>query len=446
MVPRPSRSTAVSDSLRHGLRALRHRNFQLFLGGQFVSLIGTWMQSVALGWLLYRLTHSEFLVGLAGFLTQVPSLVLSPLAGVWVDRWNRHRMVIGTQVLSMVQALGLAALVLTHHEAVAPILALNVLLGVANAVDVPARQSFVIEMVAGGEDLPNAIALNSSVFNLARMVGPALAGPLIRVLGEGHVFLLNGVSYLAVIAALLAIRVPERPHHAEPGREVLAHMREGLGYAMGFAPIRAVLVLLAMVSLLGTPNTVLLPFLAGDVLKGDERTYSYLVGAIGVGALAGAVYMASRRTVLGLGKVIVVAVSLFSASLLALSLCRTRWLAVPVLALTGFGMMVHMASSNTIVQTLVDPDKRGRVMSLYTVAFMGTAPLGSLLLGAAAGRIGVPWTLASSGVVCLGAAAWFSRRLPEIRRVARPIYARMGVLPEVAQGLQAGDQAEAAQR
>lgn len=432
--------------LLHSFRALRHRNFQLFLGGQFVSLVGTWMQSVALGWLLFRLTHSPFVLQLAGFLTQIPSLVLSPLAGTWVDRWNKHRMVILTQVLSMVQALGLAALVLSHHESVAPILALNFLLGIANAADVPARQSFVVDMVAGGEDLPNAIALNSSIFNLARLVGPALAGPLIGLLGEGNVFLLNGLSYLAVIAALLAIRVPVGPRRDGPELEPWTHLREGFRYVTGFGTIRAVLVLLALVSLFGTPNIGFLPYFAGALLHGDERTYSLLVGAIGVGALVGALYMASRRSVLGLGRLIVVAVSLFSGSLVALSLCRSVWLAVPALAVTGFGMMVHMASSNTIVQTLVDPAKRGRVMAFYTVAFMGTAPLGSLLLGAVSTRIGVPWTLAISGAVCVAAGLSFSRKLPDIRREVRPIYARLGVIPEVAEGLKAGDQAEAAQR
>jgi MFS family permease len=432
--------------LLHSFRALRHRNFQLFLGGQFVSLIGTWMQSVALGWLLFRLTHSPFVLQLAGFLTQIPSLVLSPLAGTWVDRWNKHRMVILTQVLSMVQALGLAALVLSHHESVAPILALNFLLGIANAADVPARQSFVVDMVAGGEDLPNAIALNSSIFNLARLVGPALAGPLIGLLGEGNVFLLNGLSYLAVIAALLAIRVPAGPRRDGPELEPWLHLREGFRYVTGFGTIRAVLVLLALVSLFGTPNIGFLPYFAGALLHGDERTYSLLVGAIGVGALAGALYMASRRSVVGLGRLIVVAVTLFSGSLVALSLSRSVWLAVPALTVTGFGMMVHMASSNTIVQTLVDPAKRGRVMAFYTVAFMGTAPLGSLLLGAVSTRIGVPWTLAISGAVCVAAALSFSRKLPDIRREVRPIYARLGVIPEVAEGLRAGDQAEAAQR
>jgi MFS family permease len=432
--------------LQHSFRALRHRNFRLFLGGQFISLVGTWLQSVALGWLLYRLTHSAFLLGLAGFLTQIPSVILSPLAGVWADRWNRHRMVIATQVLSMVQALALAALVLSRHEAIVPILLLNLLLGIANAADVPARQSFVIEMVAGSDDLPNAIALNSSVFNLARLVGPALAGPLIALLGEGNVFLLNGLSYLAVIAALLAIRVPERPHRVEPWGELTSHLRDGFEYVARFGPIRAVLLLLASVSLFGTTNILLLPVFAGDVLRGDAHTYGMLVGAIGVGALAGALYMASRRTVLGLGRVIVVALALFCGSLIALSVCRSQWLAVPILAITGFGMMVHMASSNTIVQTLVDPAMRGRVMSFYTVAFMGSAPLGSLLLGWTASHIGAPWTTGLSSLVCLASAVAFARKLPELREQVRPIFARLGVIPEVAEGLQAGEEAETVQR
>jgi MFS family permease len=433
------------DPLRHSFRALRHRNFQLFLGGQFVSLIGTWMQTVALGWLLYRLTHSSFLLGVAGFLTQIPSLALSPLVGVWADRWNRHRMVIGTQVLAMVQALGLAALVLTGTESIPAILALSLLLGVANAADVPARQSFMIEL-AGRDDLPNAIALNSTIFNLARLVGPALAGPLLIRVGEGNVFLLNGLSYVAVLAALLAIRVPPRAPGAGAAANVWAQLREGLGYVAGFAPIRALLLVLAMVSLVGTPNTVLLPIFAGDVLGGDAHTYSWLMGAIGAGALVGALHMASRRSVRGLSGTILRALTLFAASLVALAFCRSVWLAVPVLAVTGFGMMTHMASTNTMLQTLVDPGKRGRVMSFFTVAFMGTMPIGSLLVGAAAHRFGAPWTTGVSGVICLLTAAAFARARPALRDQIRPIYQRLGVLPEVAEGLQAGDQAEAAQR
>jgi len=423
----------ASSNFRHASRALRHRNFRLFLSGQFVSLVGTWMQSVALGWLLYRLTGSPFLLGLAGFLTQIPSLVISPLAGVWADRWNRHRLVIGTQALAMVQALSLAALVLSGREAIGPILLLNLLLGVVNAVDVPVRQSFVVEMVAGGEDLPNAIALNSSAFNLARLVGPSLAGILVAAVGEGVVFLLNGLSYLAVIAALLAIRVPPGGHRGRPDAELWAHLREGLSYVVAFKPIRAVLLLLAAVNLLGISATVLLPIFAGDVMRGDADTLGLLVGSIGVGALAGALYMATRRSVVGLGRVIVVAVVLFGASLLALAACRHPWTAAPVLAVTGFGMMVHMASSNTIVQTLVDPGKRGRVMSFYAVAFMGSAPFGNLLMGSAAARIGAPWAVGLGGLCCLAGAAAFARALPALRAEVVPIYRRMGVMPPEAE-------------
>jgi MFS family permease len=423
--------------LRHTFRALRHRNFRLFLTGQFISLVGTWMQSVALGWLLYRLTHSAFLLGLAGFLTQIPSLFLSPVAGVLADRWSRHRMVIGTQLLAMVQALALAALVLSGHAAVETILALSLLLGVANAVDVPARQSFVVEMVAGSEDLPNAIALNSSVFNLARLVGPALAGILIGLVGEGTVFLLNGLSYVAVIAALLAIRVAPRPHRARGEVALWRRLREGLHYVAGFAPVRSVLLLLALMGLFGAPNMVLLPVFARDILHGDAHTLGFLVGAIGVGALVGALYMASRRSVLGLERLIVLAVLLFGSGLIALSVVRRPWMAIAVLVCAGFGTMVHMASCNTIVQTLVDPEKRGRVMSFYTVAFMGSAPLGSLLVGTLASRIGAPWTVCVGGLICLLGAGVFARKLTALRAEIRPIYARLGVIPEVAAGLSA---------
>jgi len=417
------------SSLRHAFRALRHRNFRLFLSGQFISLVGTWMQSVALGWLLYRLTHSPFLLGLAGFLTQIPSLVISPLAGVFADRWHRHRLVIGTQALAMVQALALSALVLSGREAIGPILLLNLLLGAVNAVDVPVRQSFVVEMVKGGEDLPNAIALNSSAFNLARLVGPSLAGILVALVGEGVVFLLNGLSYLAVIAALLAIRVPPNSHRAQADAELWSHLREGLSYVAAFKPIRAVLLLLAAVNLLGISATVILPIFAGDVMHGDADTLGLLVGSIGVGALVGALYMATRRSVLGLGQVIVAAVSLFGASLVLLSTCRRPLTAAPVLVLAGFGMMVHMASSNTIVQTLVDPGKRGRVMSFYAVAFMGSAPFGNLLMGSVASRLGAPWAVCLGGLCCLAGAAAFARALPALRAEVLPIYRRMGVMP-----------------
>jgi MFS family permease len=428
------------SSLEHSFRALRHRNFRLFVTGQFISLIGTWMQTVALGWLIYRLTHSPFLLGLAGFLSQIPSLFFSPLAGVLADRWNRHRMVIGTQCLFMLQALVLAALVLSGRATIFEILALNLFLGFVSAADVPARQSFVIEMVQDRDDLPNAIALNSSVFNVARLVGPSIAGVLIGLVSEGVVFLLNGLSYVAVLAALIAIRVPRRERHATSAPNVWAHLAEGVRYVAHFAPIRAVLLLLGLVGLVGTPYGVLMPMFAADVLHGGSHTLGFLVASIGLGALTGALFLARRRSVRGLGNVIVWAVVAFALGLMALALVRREWIACVLLAITGFGMMVHMASSNTIVQTLVDHDKRGRVMSLYTVAFMGTMPVGSLLAGALAARIGAPRTVAIGGAICLVAAALFARALPGLRAQVRPIYARLGILPEIASGLQAGEE------
>jgi MFS family permease len=422
------RVASFSSRLEHSFRALRHRNFQLFVGGQFISLIGTWMQTVALGWLVYRLTHSPLLLGLTGFLGQIPSLVVSPLAGVLADRWNRHRMVIATQVFSMVQATVLAILVLTHRITIGEILGLSLFIGLINAVDVPVRQSFLVEMVAGGEDLANAIALNSSNFNVARLVGPAIAGVLIGLVGEGMVFLVNALSYLGVIGALLAIRVPPRSRPAQPPGMVWTNMKEGIRYVTGFAPIRSVLLLLALVSVFGSPYAVLMPVFARDVLHGDAHTLGFLVGAGGIGALAGALYLAARTTVKGLGRIIVGAATAFGAGLCTFAMARNQWIAAALLVVIGFGIMVHMAATNTIIQTLVDPDKRGRVMSFYTVSFMGIAPLGSLTLGAIASHIGAPWTVFLGGTVCIAGALLFARRLPELRRQVHPIYVRLGLV------------------
>ena len=434
----------MRSALADSLRALRHRNFRLFLGGQVVSLTGTWMQQVALGWLVYRLTHSAFLLGLVGFAGQIPSLFLAPFAGVWADRWNRHRMIVATQCLSMVQALALAALVLAGAIHVWQILALSLFIGIVNAFDIPARQSFLVEMVGGREDLANAIALNSSTFNAARLVGPSVAGALIAVAGEGVVFLLNGVSYVAVIAALLAMRLPPRPPVSGPAAPAWRNLHEGVAYATRSAPIRSILLLLSLVSVTGAPYAVLMPVFAADVLHGDAHTLGFLVGSIGVGALCGALLLASRRTVRGLGRWIVVAVSAFGTALLAFSLSRTLWLSLVLAFCSGFALMVHMAASNTIVQTVVDDDKRGRVMSLYAAAFQGTMPLGSLLAGGLAGLLGAPRTLQLGGAACLLGALAFSRALPGIRAEVRPIYVRLGILPEVATGLQTATEPGAA--
>ncbi|PYQ11712.1 MAG: MFS transporter [Acidobacteria bacterium] len=425
--------------LEHTVRALRHRNFRLFLGGQIISLAGTWMQQVALSWLVYRLTRSAFLLGLVGFTGQLPSLLLAPLAGVWADLGNRRRIVIGTQALSMLQALGLAALVFSGRITIGHVLVLSVFIGLVNGVDVPTRQAFLVEMVRGREDLANAIALNSSVFNAARLVGPAVAGLMIGLVGEGMVFLLNGLSYVAVIAALFAMEIEPRPraaHHAQP---VLRNLEEGFRYAFGFAPIRSLLLLIGLVSLMGVPFTVLMPIFATDVLHGGAHTLGFLMSALGVGALGGALYLAQRRSVRGLGQVIAAAVTLFGLALIVFGLSRHEWLSLVVLAGAGFGMMVQMASSNTILQTIVDEHMRGRVMSFYSMAFMGTLPLGSLLAGGLASRAGAPSTVVLGGLACLLGAAAFARALPTLRAQIRPIYARMGIIPEVAAGLQTAE-------
>jgi MFS family permease len=422
--------------LASAVRALRHRNFRLFTMGQSLSLIGTWMQQVAVAWLVYRTTQSAFMLGLVGFVAQGPGFFIAPFAGVLADRFSKHRIVIATQAVMMVQALAMGALVLSGHVTIGWILLLMAALGVASGFDIPTRQSFLIEMVDDRRDLPNAIALNSSIFNAARLVGPAVAGFAIAAVGEGWVIVLNGASYIFVLAGLLAMRVPQR-QGARPAGAVLRNMGEGFRYAFGFRPIRAILLLVATVSLLGVPFTVLLPVIADDVLGGGPRTLGLLMAATGLGALAGALVLASRSTVRGLGRVIVYAAMLFGASLVLLAFADSLLLALPLLGLAGFGMMTQMASSNTVLQTVVDDDKRGRVMSFYTMAFIGMAPLGSLVTGTIADRFGAPVAIAFGGSACIVAAAFFGRRLPALRRLVRPIYQRLGILPEVARGIQA---------
>jgi MFS family permease len=427
--------SGLSDTVRLALRALRHRNFRLFTVGQTISLMGTWMQQVAVGWLVYRLTDSAFLLGIVGFVSQIPIFLLAPLAGVLADRYDRHRLVILTQVLAMVQAGVLAVLVLTDAVTITHIVILMALLGAVNGFDIPARQSFLHEMVGGREDLANAIALNSSMFNAARLVGPAVAGFLIAAVGEGVCILINAVSYIAVLVSLFAMRLPRRAPHASGGH-MLHRLTEGFRYAFGFAPIRSILGLVALVSLAGVPFSILLPVVATRVLAGDARTLGFLMASVGLGALIGALWLASRRTVRGLGRVIVRAAFGFGACLIVVALSRTTWLSMLLLVGAGFAMMVQMAASNTILQTLVDDDKRGRVMSLYSMAFIGLSPIGSLVAGAVAAGAGAPAAFVAGGTVCCIAALGFARRLPALRAQVRPIYARLGIPPEVARGIQ----------
>lgn len=417
------------------VRALRHRNYRLFFSGQTVSLIGTWMTRIATGWLVYRLTRSALLLGLVGFAGQIPSFLLAPLAGVLVDRWNRHRLLIVTQVLAMLQSAALAVLTLSGLITIWHVLLLSLFQGAINAFDMPARQAFVVEMVERREDLSNAIALNSSMVNAARLLGPSIGGVIIAAVGEGWCFALDAASYLAVIASLLLMRIAPRMRPAGAQAKMLVQLREGWRYVAGSAPIRSILLLLALISLAGMPYTVLMPVFASVVLHGGPHTLGFLMGATGVGALLGAVFLANRRSVLGLGKMIPLMAGLFGAGLIGFSLSRSLWVSLVLLLVTGLGFMVQMAASNTLIQTLVEDDKRGRVMSFYTMAFMGTTPFGSLLAGTLANRIGAPRTLLLGGVGCIAGALWFARLLPSLREGVRPIYIRMGILPEMAEGI-----------
>ncbi len=409
-------------------RALSHRNYRLFFAGQGISLIGTWMQQIAMSWLAYRLTHSALLLGVIGFTSRIPTFLLASFAGVLADRWNRHRILVVTQTLSMLQAMVLAILVLTETVAVWHLISLSLLLGLINALDIPARQSFVVDMIENRDDLGNAIALNSSIVNGARLIGPSIAGILIATLGEGMCFLLNGLSFIAVIIALLAMKIA--PRHKGKTSQIFQKLKEGFSYAFGFAPIRSVLLLLALVSFMGMPYTVLMPIFAGSILHGGPKALGFLMGATGVGAIAGSIYLASRKSVLGLGRIIVISSNLFGVGLIAFSLSRVFWLSLLFMLLTGFGMMVQMASSNTILQTIVEEDKRGRVMSFYTMAFMGMVPFGSLLAGSLASQIGAPNTVMIGGVACILGSILFAKKLPALREMARPIYIEKGILEE----------------
>jgi MFS family permease len=418
-----------SSGLSHVWRALRHRNFRLFFSGQSISLIGTWMTRVATGWLVYRLTHSALLLGLVGFAGQIPTFLLAPFAGVWVDRLNRRNVLLWTQALATLQSLLLAGLTLSKRITIGEILALSAFQGLINAFDMPGRQAFMVQMVEDRQDLGNAIALNSSMVNMARLAGPALAGPVIAAFGEGYCFLIDGLSYFAVIASLALMRLKPLPGRAAVTSSMAAQLKEGWAYVSGFAPVRTILLLFALVSLMGIPYVVLMPIFAVQVLHGGPHTLGWLMGASGVGAMISAFSLAVRKTVLGLGRMIPIAAISFGAGLILFGLSRVMWFSMLMMLLTGFGMMQGMAASNTIIQTVVPEDRRGRVMSYYTLAFVGMAPFGSLLGGGLAHKLGAPHTLVVTGTVVVLGGLWFATRLNTMREEIRPIYQAMGILP-----------------
>lgn len=426
---RPATERAATG-LAFMLRALNHRNYRLFFIGQGISLIGTWMTQIATSWLIYRLTNSALLLGVVGFVGQIPSFLFAPIAGVMVDRWNRHRLLVATQTLAMAQSLALATLTLTGFVKIWHVIVLSAFQGMINVFDMPARQAFVVEMVEKREDLSNAIALNSLMVNAARLLGPSLAGVIIAAVGEAWCFMLDGVSYMAVIASLLLMTVPRAVAERIEEENLFRQFREGWNYIVGFRPIRNMLLLLALMSLVGMPYTVLMPIFASDILGGGPYTFGWLMAASGVGALIGALFLAARKTVLGLGKFIPAMAGVFGAGLIAFSFSRVLWLSLLLRVVTGLGFMAQMAVSNTLLQTIVEEDKRGRVMSFYTVAVMGTMPFGSLLAGAVAARIGAPHTLLISGICCIAGALWFAKTLPSLRRDVRPIYVKKRILPK----------------
>jgi MFS family permease len=421
----PVPSLPAKDVLSNTLRALRHRNFQLFFGGQLISLIGTWMQNVAQAWLVYRLTGSSLLLGSVGFASQIPVFLFAPIGGIVADHFNRHRVVIATQTTSMVLALILAALTLTGRVQVWHVFVLASLMGIVNAFDIPARQSFLVDMV-GKEDLMNAIALNSSMFNGARIIGPAVAGVLVASIGEGWCFFVNGVSYIAVITGLLLMKLPPRTYQRPVGSP-LEHIIEGFRFVRRTAPIRAILLLLGLISLVAMPYTVLMPVFADRILHGGARGLGILMGATGIGALLAALTLATRRGVYGLGRWVAFSCAGFGALLLLFSFSRNFWLSTALLLPVGFCMMLETSSSNTLIQAMVPDHLRGRVMAVYSMMFMGMAPFGALLGGALADRIGAPLTVAMGGIACIGGAILFGLQLPKIRVEARQLIVQQAV-------------------
>lgn len=414
--------------MSHAWRALRHRNFKLFFAGQSISLIGTWMTRLATGWLVYRLTHSALLLGIVSFAGQICAFLLGPIAGVWVERLDRRKLLVWTQALAAAQSLAMAALTLAHVITLWEIIALAALQGAINAFDMPGRQSFLVQMVEDRNDLSNAIAINSSMANGARLVGPAIAGLVIAAFGEGWCFLIDGVSYFAVIASLVIMRIKpmEIGLHA---RSMLEQIREGWDYVRAFRPIRSILLLFVLISLMGYPYAVLLPVFAGRVLHGGADTLGWLTGASGVGALISAISLAVRKSVAGLTRMLQIAAAMLGGALIFFGMSHTLWLSLVLMVFAGFGMIQSASVSNTIIQALVAEDKRARVMGYYTMAFFGGAPFGSLLAGALAHRIGAPYTVMILGAFCVAGSLWFTLERPKIRAMMGPIYREKGLLP-----------------
>ncbi len=421
----------ASGSVSHAWRALRHRNFQLFFAGQSISLIGTWMTRLATSWLVYRLTHSALLLGVAGFAGQILAFLLAPFAGVWIERVNRRNLLVWTQAAAALQSLTLAALTLRNAITIREIVLLSALQGIINAFDIPGRQAFLVQMVDDRSDLGNAIAINSSMANGGRLIGPALAGVVIAAVGEGWCFLMDGISYFAVIASLLLMRI--KPLPIPPAKSsMLAQLREGWDYVTTFRPVRSILLMFSFVCLMGWPYSVLLPIFAGESLHGGPHTLGWLTGASGVGALISGLSLAVRKSVTGLTQLIQRAAAILGVGLILFGLSHALWLSLLLMLFVGFGLMQGLAASNTVIQTLVPENVRARLMSYYTMAFFGAVPFGNLMAGALAHRIGAPYTVMLSGACCLAASLWFTFELPKVTAMITPVYQEMGLFSETA--------------
>ncbi len=426
--PEEPRNTRPWASISHAWRALHSRNFKLFFVGQGISVIGTWMTRLATTWLVYHLTQSALLLGIVSFAGQILSFLLGPFAGVWVDRLDRRTLLVWTQVAAGLQSLALAALTLAHVIHLWEVIALTALQGAINAFDMPARQSFLVQMIDNRNDLSNAIAINSSMQNGARLIGPAIAGLLIARWGEGACFLVDGISYFAVIASLLLMHI--KPLNIQRSTaNMIEQMREGWDYVSTFQPVRTILLLFSLLSLMGYSWSVLLPVFAAEVLHGGASTLGWLMGAAGIGALVSAISLALRRTVVGLARMLQVAAAMLGGALILFGMSHTLWLSMALMVCVGFGMLQAASVSNTVIQSLVPEDKRARAISYYSMAFFGAAPFGSLLAGALADRIGAPHTVMIAGAFCIAGAMWFTLELPKISAIMQPIYREKGLWP-----------------
>lgn len=408
------------------LPALRSRNYRLFFAGQGISLIGTWMTQLATVWVVYQITNSALMLGLVGFISQIPSLILTPFGGLVAERFDRRQLLVTTQVMAMIQSLSLAVLTITGLVNIWLLLGLGFFQGIINALDAPTRQTFVKDMIEHPSELSSAIALNSSMVNGARLIGPAVAGIVIAHIGAGYCFLIDGVSYIAVIAGLLLMKLqPQTRYHSD--LKPLQSLKEGFDYAFSSVPIRWILILMSVFSLTTMSYSTLMPVVSTKILHGDAHTLGLLLSAAGVGALIGGAYMSTRSSVVGLGVVVAMAPVLCGVGLICFALSQTLWLSIPALVLVGLGSILQISGSNTILQTIVDDDKRGRVLSLFTMSFLGVAPFGNLIAGSLAAEIGVPNTFICNGIICIFMGAIVIRQLPALRQIVRPIYIKKGV-------------------